>query len=353
MPLFDATVFQGVYIGFSTLSAFLSGSVVVTSMMRPRLMISTTKPFSHILFFISFSDFIGSIANSFGFPLANSSLCACQGFLILFFFRASWLWALALVFQLRCVMINKKLWFRIRWTHWICWGVSIFLTLLPLSTQNSYGLDDYGSGFGTCNLGGSNLEAAIVWNDITFVGLGIGVIFLMLSWRAEVGYLYRTNKITLGEGQLAIYNAMRFYPLGIVLTWLPVFVFGIVQSFIIEGGVVVKNQIAFLNAGAVFTVLSTQYGTILGVVFYSQSHVAREVWRSFLCPRAQDAAGPGTSVPASLDESQWSSVDDEEVIIRGDSASAVLELNNGNGMNSSFLHAQSDTIYVPIIKHGD
>lgn len=306
--MLDVRTVEFCFIGFSCLSALLSGAIVITCLMRPSILISTTKPFSHILFCISFCDFIGSIANSFGFPAINTPLCACQGFLFLFFLRGSWLWTAGLVFQLRCVMIKKRLWLRIRWMHWMIWGSNIVLTFVPLST-NVFGTDDERSGSTMCNFGGSHGGDSFFWRDAVFNGVGFVCVALMCFWIAEVALLHRQGEIDLDADQLNILTSMQYYPVGMMITWLPMLGWMIVKTNYIASNT--REGMSMKISLAVCEVLATQYGTVLGTVFFSQSFVAREIWTSLMCPseRLQSTVTVSTDQGAlsvrNVDEGQW------------------------------------------------
>lgn len=64
------------------ISTLLSAAVVLTALFFPSLKaLSTRRPFSHLLFFISVCDLIGSFANVIGFPETGGNWCFIQAVL--------------------------------------------------------------------------------------------------------------------------------------------------------------------------------------------------------------------------------------------------------------------------------
>lgn len=82
--------FEMAYMLFAYFSALCSGLIVLTGVVFPSMMLTTSRPFSHIIFFISLSDMVGSISQGFGFPDSGSTICSVQAFLFLFFMPSSW-----------------------------------------------------------------------------------------------------------------------------------------------------------------------------------------------------------------------------------------------------------------------
>jgi hypothetical protein len=116
---------------FSTLaglSAISSGLVVLTGLMDFSRTISSSRPFSHTIFFVSLSDFIASLFNTMGYPQNNNWTCPIQSFFVLMFFPATWIWTTLLVYQLRNLIVNKSINLSLYWMHAI--GKFTFINLL-------------------------------------------------------------------------------------------------------------------------------------------------------------------------------------------------------------------------------
>lgn len=185
------------------------------------------------------------------------------------------------------------------------WGLNIVLTLIPLST-NVYGTDDQRSGSTMCSLGGARKDS-FIWRDVVFNGVGLVCILCMCFWIAEVAFLHRTGKIILDAAQLSILASMKYYPLGMMITWLPMLGWMIVKTSDVVSGK--EEGMSMMIALAVCEVLLTQYGTVLGTVFFSQSHAARDVWTSLLCAqcriRMNESESDEKDPTGDVDEGQW------------------------------------------------
>ena len=92
-----------VVIVFSILSALSSLSVISTFLFFPLM---RKRVFMHIIFLVSVSDLMASIAATWGYPDQGTTLCAIQSFFISFFIKATMLWNLALCYQLYAVVMT-------------------------------------------------------------------------------------------------------------------------------------------------------------------------------------------------------------------------------------------------------
>ena len=257
--------FLACYISLSAISMFFSAIVITSGLLRPS-MISPKRPFTHIIFAISLCDFLGSIGNVLGFPRNGSVACTVQAFLYLFFFPASWFWTAALVYQLRCVAIHNKIWLRVRYLHMLCWTIPLILALAPLST-NTYGQDDYLEGSSVCNVGGNSLKA-YNWS-LGDTGSEFLLCFVLMMFHViEIGLFFRKNKELISDSKKSLFCATRLYPLGMLVAWLP---FTIVEFYYSSGNYKWR-------AWELVQLLSTQYGTFLGLIYFVYSKQARDIW---------------------------------------------------------------------------
>lgn len=258
----------------SILSAVASGSVVLTGLFFPKLLLSRTRPFSEVFFFISLSDFLGSIGNCLGFPnfpLNGTINCTTQSFFRFFFFPASWLWAAALVYHLRCALISptKKLSVTTRTLHLIIWPWCLILALLPLTT-NMYGMDDETNGSAPCNYSG-NVSTSLFW----IYGYFIDEIVLVIIFTIFVIFRVIMRLSTGGDWSLPEIFLLRTavaYPLALVVTWLPFVIFAWVALDIKR---LQTTSNLFFFVGIIF---SSQTGTALALIFYFTNYEARSKW---------------------------------------------------------------------------
>ena len=119
-------------------SAVFSSAVLLTAIVFKEMF--KKKIFFEIICLIALCDVIGSVFLAIGFPM-EQYLCFVQGFVISFFFRASWFFTLVMATQLYGLVIYGRPVLKRKVIHWGVWGVSCVLQLFLLS-QNSYGQDD-------------------------------------------------------------------------------------------------------------------------------------------------------------------------------------------------------------------
>lgn len=73
--------------------------------------------------------------------------------------------------------------------------------------------------------------------------------------------------------EASLFQSMRLYPAALFVTWVPTFFIGV----LLAAGVF---DISSLSTSVIFFVIvfSTQYGSLLSVIYFSQSSVARQLW---------------------------------------------------------------------------
>eukprot|EP01035_Chromulina_nebulosa_P062890 gene62890-86019_t len=198
-----------IFISLAAMSAAFSLTILLTGLFWPGALLSKSRPFSTIVFFISLSDFCFSIMNCLGFPLNGTLQCSIQGFGVFYFPFASWLWTVMLVYQLRTLIISKSLHISMIWIHGICWGIPLILSLLPLST-NHYGTDDVSNGNLTCDIQG-NVTTKFIWLDLSSSAAAIICLILMAIWSIEIYFHFRKAEDAMRE--MSFLNVMKLYPL--------------------------------------------------------------------------------------------------------------------------------------------
>jgi len=300
-----------IYTSFSAVSAAFSFSVVLTGLFWPGMMLSKCRPFSNILFFISLSDFLGSVANSFGFPPNGSKLCSAQSFFYLYFLPASWLWTLLLVYQLRTLILFKSLNLSLKWMHIICWTIPLIPTLLPLST-NEYGQDDGLNEASPCVLGG-NEKMKFLWIIASDTGLAFICFVLMAIWSAEIfKFCFLTEHTESFEKEISLFQSMRLYPLVLFITWVPSFVEGVLAFASLL-------STSYYTVITPVLVLETQYGTIVTIIYFSQSKAARMLWMDLFRKTLSRFNMIDTTIEADFDSSRLiSNVEetDEDILVQ-------------------------------------
>ena len=261
-----------IFIASSAFSAVFSLVVVVTGILWPRFMLSKNKPFSTMIFYISCCDLLGSSSNCIGFPQRGSVFCSVQGFFFLYFIPASWLWTTMLVYQLRNLILFRKIRLTMTQVHAICWSIPLITSCLPLTT-NPYGQDDFVDGYAPCVLGG-NTFSKLLWISTCDTGLSFILVVLMAVWSYQISRCLSMADSTTTPivNEKSLFASMRLYPMALFITWAPKFIELIIRLF--QGIGKTTFQIIFVPA----LIICTQYGTLVAIIFFSQSPTAKLLW---------------------------------------------------------------------------
>jgi len=264
-------VAEVVFIGFSALSAACSASIVLTGLVFPSIMLSPQHPFSNILFMIALADMIACIGLSFGYPREGSNLCTTQAFLAMMFLPATWLWSSALVYQMHCMIIYKQLFLNMNHLHVICWTIAALVALLPL-TRDSYGQDDDFN------------ETTICWlhckeHDCYLWTLGLYISTLIINIALMSRYLHKIHAYLKSQiedrvgRERVLFRSLYWYPIGLVVCW----------TFIIVAELLIAAQFEHEKILAqIASIITSQYGTICCLIFFSNSSSVRNHWWTFL-----------------------------------------------------------------------
>ena len=264
-----------VSIAFASLSAACSTSIVLTGLVFPSMMLSPLHPFSNMLFMIALCDSISSIGYSLGFPLNGSTLCTTQAFLTWFFTPASWLWSSALVYQMHCIIVDKKLHLSMTHLHIIIWTLCCLIAFLPL-IQVRYGQDDDSNGYIFCfsKCTGNEMDCYLWEIGLYQATLQISIItmiaYLCKIWR----YLHNQKDDGVGRERV-LFQSLCWYPIGLIVCW--TFLVIMVWTITFKA----SHKVTLLQIHAAL-IMSTQYGTICCITFFSSSSLVRQRWMDLL-----------------------------------------------------------------------
>eukprot|EP00467_Chlorarachnion_reptans_P019472 CAMPEP_0114517478 /NCGR_PEP_ID=MMETSP0109-20121206/17915_1 /TAXON_ID=29199 /ORGANISM="Chlorarachnion reptans, Strain CCCM449" /LENGTH=365 /DNA_ID=CAMNT_0001698001 /DNA_START=9 /DNA_END=1106 /DNA_ORIENTATION=+ len=202
---------------FSAISFCGSSFIVLTYLRYPVL---RTFIFQLVVW-ISASDIVYSIANGIGNPGDGSDACYAQAVLIQFFGLSSAFWTACIAYTVDRVFLKgytidqaqelKQVF------HFIVWGVSAFLTILPATTGN------YGQSAGWCWIDvRSNAAAGTAWRFVCFYIPLWTVAAYNLSVYSRVR---RALADAAGHGEANVKNIrqlqrMVYYPLVLVVCYI-------------------------------------------------------------------------------------------------------------------------------------
>jgi hypothetical protein len=254
----------------------------MTGVAFPSMMLRTCKPFSHILFFISLCDFLVGIGYSFGYPSYNSNVCIIQSFLLREFNVASWLFTVALVYQLYSLILYKRVWLKLKSIHLICWSLSTFFVFLPLINV-SFGLRNENVGGQHCNFNGS-VDETEMWLLLCFSLINlICCLILVYLTRCINNHIYRDGN-TVSRNELMVCKTTLLYKSILLLCWVPLLILNIALYMMNDN----NKNIYFYIYEQIAINLSTQSGTFVSIIFFYYSPQVRVKWYELLFKPSKD-----------------------------------------------------------------
>ena len=269
----------------ATISALFPLSVVIILMQRYNTLV-LGKTLVHYVLCIAMADTMYSLFVAFGFPRGDTVACSIQGFAVLLFSRFSWFYTDVLIVQLFNVVVFKQYFLSIKYMHGIVFSLNLLLQLLPFTTGVRYGVDDDGIPTGSCNMigDGDGKHDAAFWIQYT-VSIESLMSFILIIVLSLVIVYFSLRTSTTSETYLAprikdSWSLVILYPLAMLVSWVP----AQICAFYINHA---------LNTGPTFHIhiwviynyllaISTLYGPLLSVVFYTKTLDARRAWLSNL-----------------------------------------------------------------------
>lgn len=214
-------------------------------------------------------DILGNWPYAIGYyPPTGSTLCNFAAFCNLCFLRATWLYSLAivvnlrgLVFYRRAVMIKGRL-------HLFALGIPLILTLAMLSTNN-YGKPE--SGNTVCSIEGNDNDA-VLWHNVAYSGLLLICLAAMIGMIARLKYLeWIKSPLIAKDIYQMTFRQMLIYPILLGVCWLPHTILGFIK---------IKHHDSALEAlGPIFDVFKILHGAAVAIGFYWTSKEFKLRWR--------------------------------------------------------------------------
>ena len=143
----------------------------------------------------------------------TGAICTLQGVMVYSFLRASWMWTLILSYHLYVLVCKRQLLKIAIWKlHVFVWGITIVLTLLPLST-NRYNTNPGYAEREVCYIdGGTNALYANIWAVVCVV-LPLTICTILMLYFAVKIHFIKTNTLEIKNAV----KVLRLYPLGLCL----------------------------------------------------------------------------------------------------------------------------------------
>jgi len=238
------------------------------------------RPFIHFILNIAFCDCFTALTYAWGFPLKGSSLCSAQGFLSIFFSRASWLWTDILITQLYYLVIYNELLSTIPIMHAIVWGISLILQFIPYGLDVEYGTRDDNKEIINNQLcfykSNGNTEAVKISRYAYFLILTVSLVYILLvctliSCRScKGGSLISRDDLR---------KKMIWYPLGLFIAWIPNMIYNWYADVFLSNDTDLPKD--FYVIDNCLTAANSLYGIMLSIFFYTQNIDARRMYYKF------------------------------------------------------------------------
>jgi hypothetical protein len=283
-----------------------------------------------IIAFISLGDLVANFPFMFPYrPGEGNWWCSLSAFLVLSGYPMSWLWTLALTFELYRMCTSSEKRPSILLTHFVCWILPIFFALLTLAFSKyapNNSIDVCSENYTT------NVD---IYHLVTYYGMLITCLIIMLGMLLHLKYLqyYQREPSKSNVFQLAI-QSLELYPTSLFIFWIPhlVTVFGRVAN--------TNSHVFHPNVYYICVIIRIGHGICTAIVFFLNSRVARSLWyRSFLfllnipiILRSETNSVAGTNSNRETLESHEGGFPAEDRVYEG---SFILE--NRHTMDSSIL----------------
>jgi hypothetical protein len=169
------------------------------------------------------------------------------------------------------MIIYKQLFLNMNHLHVICWTIAALVALLPL-TRDSYGQDDDFN------------ETTICWlhckeHDCYLWTLGLYISTLIINIALMSRYLHKIHTYLKSQmedrvgRERVLFRSLYWYPIVLVVCW----------TFIIVAELLIAAQFEHEKILAqIASIITSQYGTICCLIFFSNSSSVRNHWWTFL-----------------------------------------------------------------------
>eukprot|EP01041_Mallomonas_annulata_P002885 gene2885-5663_t len=179
-----------------------------------------------MVFYAALSDFIASIATSFGELEDSTDICVVQGVMSNVFPLASVFWTLAITYLLYANVVLLKPFQITRYLHMMCWGFPTLITLF-IYTTNRIGLPDPDN-VGWCFVGNTSSSpgwSMSFWTMMSFyvwIFLAIvAMIAILILIHIETGKMKasRSRIMSNNTAQITV-TSVYIYPAVVFLCWI-------------------------------------------------------------------------------------------------------------------------------------
>jgi hypothetical protein len=262
-------------------SLMLSSLILITGIVWYKEQVKS-KIYMKIILMISLCDWFGTFVRSWGYP-THKFACDFQGFVSVFFFRASWFWVSAAIivvyFHIRTSKLPKYI--KFRHLNGYIWILNSILQFIPFLYSDSYGGCYNGLSYGRLQwLGKDTLRDQLI-SDYGWLTLVIMIcaslpmylycVTLPNVWKNGGPQIYRTMQ--------NVCKHMILYPVAMLLFWGPA------TSYSTYAGIHYKYDTEtvdqFINNNFMYLLFGTitnLFGTACSLLFIWKSNETRARW---------------------------------------------------------------------------
>lgn len=289
--MFDDDINDGIYgseivVVLIAVIALICTSSVVFILCYEHAALLKGRPFIHFILNIAICDAFTSLSYSWGFVNPKRSFaCKAQGFLSIYFSRASWLWTDVLISQLYYFVLYKELYLTMPVMHGIVWISNSILQFIPMMYVN-YGAWDDDEDIVNNQLCFYSSQG----NDAQAVNISKFAYFFILSLSLGLNFIVcilifcRTLRASRTGGPLLsrddLWKKMILYPIGLMIAWVPNLFYNWFCDAYLNVDADLPRKYAVVDN--YLTAINNLYGIILSIFFFTQNIDARRLFYIFI-----------------------------------------------------------------------
>jgi hypothetical protein len=275
----EIQTYQILILFFGTLALLSSASIIVSILVFRKLW---SRYYIQLIAYASISDFLATAPFLFGHQKDGSVGCALQALFSNYFSLSSVLWRASMVYQLfDVVMLRKGFIDPKTLTAILCWGLPLFVSVLPLCTDK-YGVYAYEIEIDTGYCGIVHRSTSPYWtvdfwnflfDAVVIVSLVVTIVLLTRIRRRVLS----SNLEFLNSYVLLALKKLKYYPLVTVICWtLQVFI-DVTYTVLPRDSVVYPEDLEDTSDMIVIS-----QGTLMALVFWLTNEEVRLMWISLV-----------------------------------------------------------------------
>ncbi len=234
-----------------------------------------------LVFYVATNVLIASIGISIG-ATRNSSQCWFQEITTNFNYLSAIFWTTVITFQVWLVVHYKVVLTDMDMIkmHILCWGVPLFVTFIPLTTNTFGGTDDQNTWCFIAERNDSPAWGILVWPWLTFYAWLYVAIFVNVCLVASIGVHLRRMAVVSND-ITATLQKLLLYPMIFFVCWGATTVYDIYGMFYVLS----NNASEDSTWNKIVTCLSILQGVLFSLAFFYMNENIRKLWLDMLLQR--------------------------------------------------------------------